>query len=230
MDPMKSINWSLAEKRTGNSGYIKAKRKEFLRNRELFRHNRPILTEEQQLAELSILSLERQTYFNDFEFVDWTNPSTLRNFKSEFIKDFICCGNKFEDFEKYCLHVETYHKKQEVCNKKNNYLDFDALNGINHDNLKEICSCPLSLKPDISVEYLLIHSQKHMANPYFKEFPCPHINCKKVYKNPNGYKYHIKNGHKKNLIPKKYPCSVPSCHKSFKNKNGLRYHLTHFHD
>jgi len=65
-----------------------------------------------------------------------------------------------------------------------------------------------------------------------RPFKCPHIDCRKSYKNRNGVKYHLAHGH---LTPeevddlRKYSCRYEGCEKRYRNYNGIKYHLTHAH-
>ncbi|KAI9298990.1 hypothetical protein K502DRAFT_322590 [Neoconidiobolus thromboides FSU 785] len=66
-----------------------------------------------------------------------------------------------------------------------------------------------------------------------KVYKCPTEGCTKIYKNPNGLKYHINRGRcstKSNQDSEKpYKCQVKGCFHSYKNSNGLKYHMQHSH-
>lgn len=64
-----------------------------------------------------------------------------------------------------------------------------------------------------------------------KRFLCTVPGCEKKYKNINGIKYHVKNGHNKkdglnNEVKKRYTCH---CGKAYKSQSGLRHHQTTQH-
>ncbi|KAI8613596.1 hypothetical protein BC830DRAFT_464136 [Chytriomyces sp. MP71] len=68
-----------------------------------------------------------------------------------------------------------------------------------------------------------------------RPFKCKVERCGKEYKNPNGLKYHMRNGHGQDtgnpevdvLVNKPYQCVVDGCGKRYKNLNGLKYHIQH---
>ncbi|KAI9350684.1 hypothetical protein BDR26DRAFT_851331 [Obelidium mucronatum] len=70
-----------------------------------------------------------------------------------------------------------------------------------------------------------------------RPFKCKVEGCGKEYKNPNGLKYHMRNGHAEdtgdpevnNMIQRPYGCVVGDCGKRYKNLNGLKYHIQHAH-
>lgn len=64
-----------------------------------------------------------------------------------------------------------------------------------------------------------------------KRFLCTVPGCEKKYKNINGIKYHVKNGHNKkdglnNEVKKRYLCH---CGKAYKSQSGLRHHQSTQH-
>ncbi len=73
----------------------------------------------------------------------------------------------------------------------------------------------------------LILNSVTMEDGDSKRYICPVKGCGKKYKNPNGIKYHAKNGHCKDGKTKKpHKCH---CGKSYKNQSGLRHHIATRH-
>ncbi|EPZ32555.1 hypothetical protein ROZALSC1DRAFT_27607 [Rozella allomycis CSF55] len=63
-----------------------------------------------------------------------------------------------------------------------------------------------------------------------KPYACKVNGCLKRYKNANGLKYHMINGHCGGKVDEKpYHCPYAGCGKRYKNPNGLKYHLATAH-
>lgn len=74
---------------------------------------------------------------------------------------------------------------------------------------------------------LILNSVTMEDGDSVKRYICPVKGCGKKYKNPNGIKYHAKNGHCKDGKTKKpHKCH---CGKSYKNQSGLRHHIATRH-
>lgn len=63
-----------------------------------------------------------------------------------------------------------------------------------------------------------------------KRLVCQIGTCNKSYSSIYGLKYHMKNGHRKDLdSSKKFVCTFPLCGRRYKNANGLKYHIKKVH-
>ncbi|XP_060849327.1 juxtaposed with another zinc finger protein 1 [Rhopalosiphum padi] len=68
--------------------------------------------------------------------------------------------------------------------------------------------------------------QKVKTEQPIRPFACPIPGCTKRYKNVNGIKYHVKNGHTNGKVHKKYKCH---CGKSYVSIQGLKSHANGMH-
>lgn len=90
---------------------------------------------------------------------------------------------------------------------------------------------PVTSAPNITAESLQGKFTCLEDSEGKKRFLCTVPGCEKKYKNINGIKYHVKNGHNKkdgqnNEIRKRYTCH---CGKAYKSQSGLRHHQTTQH-
>ncbi|TBU09275.1 hypothetical protein CWI39_0087p0010 [Hamiltosporidium magnivora] len=129
-----------------------------------------------------LLSAEKNAYFKKKR--EKLHPETLlQRFKKDFVKDFSCCTEKFENFDYYAIHLRDMH---------NIFPEFDSLrpNKFLGDYQEEAFFDALfffdGFNPNLPI------SKPQVIKPY----ACSVIGCEKSYKNQNGLKYHVEHHHK----------------------------------
>lgn len=98
-------------------------------------------------------------------------------------------------------------------------------NGDEEGNLSDNSDDSWTTSDGITSELIL--NSVTMDDGDSKRYICPVKGCGKRYKNPNGIKYHAKNGHHKDgKMKKPHKCH---CGKSYKSQSGLRHHIATRH-